>query len=45
MQKDVLTSCVMGVRYEVKVVDCDPKPAKKLRGRGEVESKFQFINK
>ena len=31
------------IRYEVKVVDCDPKPAKKLRGRMNVESKFRFI--
>ena len=31
------------VHYEVKVVDCDPKPAKKLRGRMSVESKFRFI--
>ena len=30
----------MVVHYEVKVVDCDPKPARKLRGRNEVESKF-----
>jgi hypothetical protein len=36
-------SRTMSVQYELKVVDCDPKPAKKLRGRGEVESKFQFI--
>lgn len=32
------------IHYEVKVVDCDPKPAKKLRGRmNVVESKFRFI--
>lgn len=30
----------MVVHYEMKVVDCDPKPARKLRGRKEVESKF-----
>jgi len=45
MQDDVLASRAMGVHYEVKIVDCDPKPAKKLHGRGEVESKFQFIDK
>ena len=31
------------IHYEVKVVDCDPKPAKKLRGRIKVEGKFRFI--
>lgn len=31
------------IHYEVKVVDCDAKPAKKLRTREEVEGKFQFI--
>ena len=31
------------IQYEVKVVDCDAKPAKKLRKRKEVEDKFQFI--
>jgi inositol-pentakisphosphate 2-kinase len=31
------------IHYEVKVVDCDAKPAKKLRKRKEVEDKFQFI--
>jgi inositol-pentakisphosphate 2-kinase len=30
------------IRYEVKAVDCDPKPAIKLRGREEVEQNFQF---
>ncbi|KAL7476695.1 hypothetical protein ACHAW6_002535 [Cyclotella cf. meneghiniana] len=29
--------------YEVKVVDCDPKPSIKLRGREEVEHNFQFV--
>mmetsp|Transcript_21414 Transcript_21414/g.46513 ORF Transcript_21414/g.46513 Transcript_21414/m.46513 type:complete len:574 (+) Transcript_21414:2-1723(+) len=44
LQTDALAPAPsMAVHYEVKVVDCDPKPAKKLRGRGEVESKFQFI--
>ncbi|KAL3822370.1 hypothetical protein ACHAXA_010848 [Cyclostephanos tholiformis] len=31
------------VHYEVKVVDCDPKPARKLRDRMNVESKFRFV--
>ncbi|KAL3804361.1 hypothetical protein HJC23_011289 [Cyclotella cryptica] len=30
------------IRYQVKVVDCDPKPAIKLRGRDVVEKNFQF---
>jgi hypothetical protein len=33
----------MMIHYEVKVVDCDAKPAKKLRSRRQVEDKFQFI--
>lgn len=37
-------SHAMGVHYELKVVDCDPKPARKLRRRGEVEGKFYFID-
>ena len=37
------SSCSMAIQYEVKVVDCDPKPAKKLRGRKEVEGKFSAI--
>ena len=32
------------VHYEVKVVDCDPKPARKLRERKHVESKFHLID-
>ena len=32
------------VHYEVKVVDCDPKPAKKLRCRMNVERKIRFID-
>ena len=35
----------VSVYYEVKVVDCDPKPAKKLRSRTEVESKFQYVRR
>lgn len=35
---------IIAVHYEVKIVDCDPKPASKLRDREEVESKFQFIS-
>jgi hypothetical protein len=35
-------SHAFAVHYEVKVVDCDPKPARKLRGRINVESKFQW---
>jgi hypothetical protein len=31
------------VHYEVKVVDCDPKPARKLRDRMNVESMFRFV--
>ena len=31
------------IHYEVKVVDCDAKPAKKLRSRRKVEDVFQFI--
>jgi inositol-pentakisphosphate 2-kinase len=31
------------VQYEVKVVDCDPKPARKLRDRMTVESMFRFV--
>ena len=31
------------IHYEVKVVDCDAKPAKKLRSRTKVEDVFQFI--
>jgi len=37
------TSCSMAIQYEVKLVDCDPKPAKKLRSRKEVEKKFSTI--
>ncbi len=33
----------VAVHYEVKVIDCDPKPAKKLRRRREVENAFQFV--
>lgn len=43
MQDDDAVSCNMGVHYEVKIVDCDPKPAKKLRSRRDVENKFQFV--
>jgi inositol-pentakisphosphate 2-kinase len=32
------------IHYEVKVVDCDPKPARKLRERKHVESKFHLID-
>ena len=31
------------IQYEVKVIDCDAKPAKKLRSRTKVEDPFQFI--
>lgn len=41
LEPDLSTKMV--VHYEVKCVDCDPKPAKKLRHRRDVESKFQFI--
>ena len=34
----------IAIHYEVKVIDCDPKPAKKLRHRREVENAFRFIN-
>ncbi|KAL7539945.1 hypothetical protein ACHAXR_009733 [Thalassiosira sp. AJA248-18] len=44
IQDGAPASHAMAVHYEVKIVDCDPKPANKLRERGEVESKFQFIN-
>ena len=37
------SSSSVAIQYEVKVVDCDPKPAKKLRGRKEVEGKFSAI--
>ena len=37
------SSCSVAIHYEVKVVDCDPKPAKKFRGRKEVENKFSAI--
>ena len=43
VQDDLLHSRAVTVHYEVKIVDCDPKPAKKLRGRTEVERKFQYI--
>jgi hypothetical protein len=33
----------IAVHYEVKVIDCDPKPAKKLRHRREVENAFRFV--
>ena len=36
-------SAAIGVQYKVKVVDCDPKPARKLGARGEAENKFHFI--
>ncbi|KAL3777249.1 hypothetical protein ACHAW5_008541 [Stephanodiscus triporus] len=36
-------SHAIAVHYEVKVVDCDPKPARKLRDRMNVESKFQML--
>ncbi|KAL7550529.1 hypothetical protein ACHAWF_013746 [Thalassiosira exigua] len=32
----------MVIHYELKIIDCDPKPASKLRERANVESKFQF---
>lgn len=32
------------VFYEMKVVDCDPKPAKKLRNRADVEHVFNSIS-
>lgn len=35
----------IAVEYEVKVIDCDPKPAKKLRDRREVEDAFRFVSK
>jgi len=31
------------IHYEVKVVDCDAKPAEKLRSRTKVEDVFQFL--
>ncbi|KAG7346622.1 inositol-pentakisphosphate 2-kinase [Nitzschia inconspicua] len=31
-------------RYSLHVIDVDPKPAKKLRGRSEAEAAFQFLN-
>ena len=31
------------IHYEVKIVDCDAKPAKKLRSRTKVEDVYQFI--
>ena len=37
------SSCSMAIQYEVKVVDCDPKPAKKIRSRKKVEGKFSAI--
>jgi len=37
------SSSSVAIQYEVKVVDCDPKPAKKLRGRKEIENKFTVI--
>jgi len=36
------SSSSVAIHYEVKVVDCDPKPAKKLRGRKEIENKFSI---
>jgi inositol-pentakisphosphate 2-kinase len=30
------------VRYQVKIIDCDPKPVSKLRNRQDVEKMFQF---
>jgi len=36
------SSSSVAIQYEVKVVDCDPKPAKKLRGRKEIENKFSI---
>jgi hypothetical protein len=38
------TTGTVPVYYEVKVVDCDPKPARKLRERKHVESKFHLID-
>lgn len=37
------TRTMMMIHYEIKMVDCDAKPAKKLRSRTQVEDKFQFI--
>ena len=37
------SSSSVAIQYEVKVVDCDPKPAKKLRSRKEVEGKFSAV--
>ena len=37
------SSSSVAIQYEVKVVDCDPKPANKLRGRKEIENKFTVI--
>lgn len=41
-EEETMQGTVM-IHYEVKVVDCDAKPAKKLRSRRQVEDKFQFI--
>ena len=39
-QNDDDTVVAVAIQYEVKVIDCDPKPANKLHGRKEAESKF-----
>jgi len=36
------SSSSVAIQYEVKVVDYDPKPAKKIRSRKEVENKFSI---
>ena len=40
------TSCITKalVQYEIKVIDCDPKPVAKLRSREDVEKMFQFCS-
>ena len=42
MEEKALRTRTM-IHYEVKVVDCDAKPAKKLRSRTKVEDVFQFL--
>ena len=39
------SSSSVAIQYEVKVVDCDPKPAKKLCGRKEIENKFSQFSR
>ena len=39
------TPTVVFCKYQIKVVDCDPKPAKKLRKRAEVENIFKYVSK